>query len=201
MTVDGSPPEASSADLVHAIAAGDPASEQLFVLRYLPRIKAMLQARLRNQDRTADLQQDVLIEALVALRRGQLREPDKLSPFVIAIARNVLNSHFRRSVRQPESLEFPDDLPDLKPNTDTLESQRRQQLVAFAMSTLDDIDRAILEMTLQDDLKPGEIARRLNLSSDVVRQRKTRATRRIIELVNPQSQSGASPHSSSGTIR
>jgi len=42
-----------------------------------------------------------MIEALCALRRGQLRDPAKLTQFVIAIARNVLNNHFEAKFGGP----------------------------------------------------------------------------------------------------
>jgi DNA-directed RNA polymerase specialized sigma24 family protein len=95
--------------LVLAIASGDREAERTFVLQYLPRVRAMLLARTRNPDLAADLQQDVMIEAICALRRGQLREVAKLSSFVLGIARNLLNGHFESAARQPVSLEFPDD--------------------------------------------------------------------------------------------
>src|SRR5271155_5474753 len=68
--------------LVNSIAAGDRNAEQVFVTRFQPRVRAMLQARTRNSDHVADLLQDVLIESICALRRGQLREPSKLTAFV-----------------------------------------------------------------------------------------------------------------------
>src|SRR5208337_3475235 len=113
---------------VLAIAAGDREAEREFAERYLPRVRAMLLARSRDVDLTADLQQEVMIEAICALRKGQLRESSKLTPFVLAIARNVLNSHYRGAARQPEPLEFPDDLPDLSSATAQLEDKQREAL-------------------------------------------------------------------------
>jgi hypothetical protein len=53
-------------------------------------------------------------------------------------------------------------------------------------------------MTLVDGLKPGVIAVRLRLSSDVVRQRKVRATRRVMEFVQRKSQTISFSHSVKG---
>jgi RNA polymerase sigma factor (sigma-70 family) len=180
--------------LVGAILGGDRDAEREFAQRYMRPVKAMLMARSRNPDLTADLLQDVMIEAICALRRGQLREPEKLSSFVIAIARNVLNNHFRSAVRRPESLELPDDLPDLGSSAGQLEDQERESLALSAISSLETLDKTILQMTLVDGLKPGVIAERLRLSPDVVRQRKLRATRRVIEFVRSQSQNASSVH-------
>ena len=92
-----------TASLVLAIVAGDRQAERDFAVSYLPKVRTMLVARSRNRDLADDLAQEVMIEAICALRRGQLREPSKLTPFVLAIARNVLNSHYRGAARQPES--------------------------------------------------------------------------------------------------
>jgi RNA polymerase sigma-70 factor (ECF subfamily) len=180
--------------LVAAILGGDRDAERAFVLRFMRPVKAMLLARSRNPDVTADLQQDVMIEAICALRKGQLREPEKLSSFVIAIARNVLNNYFRGTTRRPESLELPDDLPDLSSNAEQVEDQERETLAMRAIAGLEPLDRSILQMTLVDGLKPGAIAERLGMNPDVVRQRKLRATRRVIDFVRRSSQIGAGVH-------
>jgi RNA polymerase sigma factor (sigma-70 family) len=180
--------------LVRAIVDGDREAERAFAERFLRPVKAMLLARSRNPDVAADLLQDVMIEAICALRRGQLREPAKLSSFVIAIARNRLNSHFRSSAKTPESLEFPENLPDLSSDTIRIEEQERENLAMSAISSLDPLDKSILQMTLVEGLKPGVIAQRLQLSPDVVRQRKLRATRRVIDFVRRQSQMDSSNH-------
>jgi len=129
-----------------------------------------------------------MIDSICALRRGQLRESSKLTAFVLAIARNILYSHFSDVKRKPESLEFPDDLPDLRSASEDLEVEQRRVLAMNAIASLDPSDKLILHLTLVDGLKPGAIAERLGLSSDVVRQRKVRATRRVAEFVADRSQ-------------
>jgi hypothetical protein len=49
-------------------------------------------------------------------------------------------------------------------------------------------------MTLVDGLKPGVIAQRLQMNPEVVRQRKLRATRRVIDFVRRKSQTDSSDH-------
>src|ERR1700679_1556898 len=128
-------PAHESERLVRAILEGDREAEQAFAARYLRPVKAMLLARSRNSDLTADLAQDVMIEAICALRRGQLRDPAKLSSFVIAIARNRLNNHFRSAIRTPESLDFPDNLPDLSRPAEKVEEQEREVLAMSAITS------------------------------------------------------------------
>jgi len=179
--------------LVRAIAEGDPDAERAFAERYLRPIRVMLLTRSRNPDLTADLLQDVMIEAICGLRRGQLRDPEKLSAFVSGIARNKLNNYYRAN-RRTEPLDLPDDLPDLSCTTDQVDEEQREGRAAEAIASLEPLDRAILQMTLVDGLKPGAIAQKLQLSPDVVRQRKLRATRRVIDLIRTSSQTRPPNH-------
>jgi RNA polymerase sigma factor (sigma-70 family) len=200
--------ESEEATLVAAIAAGSRESEGVFVARYLPKVRTLLIVRSRNPELALDLQQDVMIEALCALRKGQLREAARLPAFVAGIARNVLNNHFRGQSRLPLHEELPEEIADKvrEHPMDSEATEERRRIAHLAISSLNDIDRSILQMTLVDDLKPGVIAERLGLSSDVVRQRKLRATRRVMEIVQDLSvqdlsQSAQTDHKETGGRR
>jgi RNA polymerase sigma factor (sigma-70 family) len=180
--------------LVNGIAHGDQTAEAAFVERYSKPVRAMLLARSRNPDLTADLQQEVLMEALCALRKGALREPAKLTAFVLGIARNLLNNHFRTQGRQPETEPFAEEIHQQLYDDEHEETERRE-MAARAIDSLQTIDRSILSMTLVDGLKPAMIAERLRMTPDVVRQRKVRATRRVVEVVRQMSQIASDSHS------
>ena len=195
--------EGEEAALVAAIASGSRDSESVFVARYLPKVRTLLIVRSRNPDLALDLQQDVMIEALCALRKGQLRDAERLPAFVAGIARNVLNSHFRGQSRLPLHEELPEEIADTieKNPLDSEAAEERRRIAQQTIASLNDVDRSILQMTLVDDLKPGLIAERLGLNPDVVRQRKLRATRRVIEIVRDLSQSGNVSHKETGGRR
>ena len=189
--------------LVAAIAAGSPESESVFVTRYMPKVRTLLIIRSRNPELALDLQQDVMIEALCALRKGQLRDAERLPAFVAGIARNVLNSHFRGQSRLPLHEELPEEIADtIEENPrDSEATEERRRMAQQAIASLNEVDRSILQMTLVDDMKPGMIADRLGLNPDVVRQRKLRATRRVMEIVRDLSQSGGASHKETGGRR
>jgi RNA polymerase sigma factor (sigma-70 family) len=195
--------EGEEAALVAAIAAGSRESESVFVARYLPKVRTLLIVRSRNPDLALDLQQDVMIEALCALRKGQLRDAERLPAFVAGIARNVLNNHFRGQSRLPMHEELPEEIVDtIEENPlDSEAAEEQRQIAQQAIASLNDVDRSILQMTLVDDLKPGVIAERLGLNPEVVRQRKLRATRRVMEIVRKLSQSGSASHRDTGGRR
>jgi RNA polymerase sigma-70 factor (ECF subfamily) len=192
-SIPGESGPSESLRLVQAIAAGSPDAEREFAIRFLPPVRAMLLARLRDPDAAADLKQDVMIEAICALRRGQIQDPEKLAQFVLGIARNCLNNYFRSS-RRVTTVELPDDVPDLNAAAGRGEEFDRENRALRAIESLDRTDRAILRMTLVDGLKPGVIATQLNLKPDVVRQRKLRATRRVIDFMRRESQKGFTDH-------
>jgi RNA polymerase sigma factor (sigma-70 family) len=195
--------EGGETALVAAIAAGSPESESVFVARYLPKVRTLLIIRSRNPELALDLQQDVMIEALCALRKGQLRDAERLPAFVAGIARNLLNSHFRGQSRLPLHEELPEEIADrIEENPrDSEAAEERRRMAHEAIASLNEVDRSILQMTLVDDMKPGRIAERLGLNPDVVRQRKLRATRRVMEIVQELSQSGGAGHKETGGRR
>jgi RNA polymerase sigma factor (sigma-70 family) len=166
-------------------------------------VRTLLIVRSRNPDLALDLQQDVMIEALCALRKGQLRDAERLPAFVAGIARNVLNNHYRGQSRLPLHEELPEEIVDtIEENPLDSEAAEERRLIAQkAIASLNDVDRSILQMTLVDNLKPGVIAERLGLGPDVVRQRKLRATRRVMEIVRELSQSGNASHKETGGRR
>ena len=99
--------------------------------------------------------------------------------------------------------ELPEELTDtIEENPlDSEAAEEQRRIAQQAIASLNDVDRSILQMTLVDDLKPGVIAERLGLNPDVVRQRKLRATRRVMEIVRELSQSGNASHRETGGRR
>ena len=189
---------ATSADaqsaLAARLAAGNAAAEEEFVLLYRPRVLCVLRARLRDWEMARELADEALMGALQALRGGRLKEPSRLSAFVAGTARNVANNHLRARQRQPRPEPLEDEVPGEDPVAAMEEAERLEQ-VRRAIAALDQVDRAVLDLTLAQGMKPGEIARRLGLSADVVRARKSRAIRKVIEGVQPRLSEAVGPTS------
>jgi RNA polymerase sigma-70 factor (ECF subfamily) len=169
---------------VTSIASGDGAAEAAVVEHFAPRVRAMLRARLRQPEAVRDLTQDTLVAVLLALRKGQLREADRLPAFVHGVARNLANNHLRGEVRRAEG-PLDDDVVGRLAGASSAEHEERRALVARALEAIAPADREVLQLTLVDGLHPREIAQRLSLTSDAVRQRKTRALKRLMAVVDP----------------
>jgi RNA polymerase sigma-70 factor (ECF subfamily) len=176
----------SSDDLAHVanrIRDGDPSAEEEMVREFGERVRVFLVMRTRDREVARDLGQEVMMSVLTALRRGQLRESERLGAFVYGTARNVFNNYVRTGRRQraePLEADVAAEAPD---PVDELETGERMTLVRKGLAELNRDDRGILLMTLVDGLKPGEIAYRLGLSSDVVRARKSRALKRVVDRI------------------
>jgi RNA polymerase sigma factor (sigma-70 family) len=170
------------ARLVERIAAGEGEAEAELVDRFYRRVHAMMAIRTRDREAARDLAQEALMAALGALRKGQLREAERLAGFVHGIARNVLNNFFRQQRPRGEAVELSPELAWFEPPDEVEEAERLAALRA-GLARLEPDDRSILVLTLVEGLKPGQIAARLGLSAEVVRTRKSRALKRLTEHV------------------
>lgn len=187
---------AGQAALAAGVLAGDAAAEQALAAHYRRRIFLMMLARLRDRDTAEELTQDTMLAVLAALRKGQLRQAESLGAFVHGVGRNVVNNHIRTHRSQPHAIALSDDVPVAVP-PDDFEGAQRVALVRREIGRLEPVDREILMRTLVGGEKPGQIAREMALSSDVVRARKSRALRRVIQRLADQrilSQYAPAPH-------
>jgi RNA polymerase sigma-70 factor, ECF subfamily len=169
--------------LAERVRCCDSFAEEELVRHFSDKVCYLVLSRTRDPDAARDLTQDVLLAVVQALRNGHLRDPERLAAFVYGTARNLLHNYLRTRSRRllrecPISAEVcPANTPDL------LETTERIGLVQRVLRDLDETDRTVLLMTLIEGLKPGQIAVRLGLTSEVVRTRKSRALRRVIEHV------------------
>ena len=165
--------------LVTQIEAGDAAAEGRLVDLFSPAVRAMTRIRSRRTVDDQDVCQDVMIAAITAIRRGQLRDAERLGGFIAGIARNLINNQLRLQTSRPV-VPLVDDavIADFR---DEVTRRERTRALRSALDEMGRDDRQVLMLTLVEGLKSGEIARRLGLSPDVVRTRKARAIRRLTE--------------------
>jgi len=92
-------PESDVADLVRRIQAGDPAAEGELVARFSHGLLLMLRRLVQNPALADDLHQETLALVLGKIRRGEVREPAKLSGFIHSTARNLFIADRRKEAR------------------------------------------------------------------------------------------------------
>lgn len=103
-----------AATLVAKILSGDKAAENDMVLRYQRGIKAVLFQRSKDRYVLDDVIQETWIVVLQKVRKGELRDPSKLSAFIIQIAKNQLIMKFRKEGKHQDALLESNSQPESK---------------------------------------------------------------------------------------
>ena len=152
----------TDAELACAAAAGDRRAFAQIYDRYADRLHDFCVGMLRDRDGAADCVQDAFCTAATTL--SQLREPDKLRPWLYAIARHEA----LRRIRHRQREQLCDDLPEAasgEPGPDTLAARSElADLIAQAAGGLSDRDRSVLELTYRHGLSGPELAQALGVS-------------------------------------
>lgn len=157
----------SDAQLTVAAAAGDRAAFAEIYDRYADRLYDFCVGMVRDRNTAADCVQDTFCTA--ATRLGSLRDPDKLRPWLYAIARNEALRCIRERRREQPSDELPETTSS-DPSPDTLAVRSElAELVAQAAGGLSDRDRTVLELTYRHGMDGPELAEALGVSAATAR--------------------------------
>lgn len=92
-------PGSDLADLVRRIQAGDPAAENELVARFSRGLLLMLRRLVQNPALADDLHQETFALVLGKIRRGEVREPERLAGFIRSTARNLFIADRRKEAR------------------------------------------------------------------------------------------------------
>jgi RNA polymerase sigma-70 factor (ECF subfamily) len=141
-----------------------------------PALEADLRRSFRGKGLPDPVVDDLVQEAAVRLVKGlpNLRDPDRLGPYVGRVVRSVWTDHLRR---RPPELAPADDLPDEPPTRDL--SPEVASWLPLLIDTLAPRDRDILRLVELDGVSQQEAARQLGLSPSGARTRVQRARKRL----------------------
>ena len=84
-------------EMVSRIIAGDPAAEEEMIRRYEDGVSIIIGQIVQSQDAAKDVSQETFKIALGKIRHGDVREPERLSGFICAVARNLALEHVRKA--------------------------------------------------------------------------------------------------------
>ncbi|HYK87687.1 MAG TPA: sigma-70 family RNA polymerase sigma factor [Acidobacteriota bacterium] len=179
-------PDSTSPDLLPAreellaarIKRGDVLAEEELIKTYHRAVLLIAGVRTHDRDLASDLSQEILIAVIKALRAGQIRDNEKLGPFIHGTARNIINNYLRSHARHPESALDPDEVMAPDP-VEELELSERRRLMRQELAKYSAVDRRILLLSVVDGCSLAEVATRLHLTHDAVRARKSRLIRKI----------------------
>jgi RNA polymerase sigma factor (sigma-70 family) len=152
----------TDAELAGAAAAGDRGAFAGIYDRYADRLHDFCIGMVRDYDTAADCVQDVFCTAATAL--PQLREPEKLRPWLYAIAR----TEALRRIRQRRRERLSDALPEAasgEPGPETLAARSElADLIAEAAGGLSDRDRSVLELAYRHGLEGPDLGEALGVN-------------------------------------
>ena len=164
-------PEAlDDALLVTAYTAGDRGALAGIYDRYSAGLYDTAAAMLRDRHEAADAMQDVFL--IAAERMGQLREPERLKPWLYAILRNEV---YRRSKKRGRMLptDFsamgaPELAAPIAPDAEgeALSAAELGELIRSAACGLDERDQLMLELSVRQGLQGSDLAAALGISAE-----------------------------------
>ena len=172
--------------LAARIQAQDVAAEEEFVGIFQRRIRGFALANSGDPALAEELSQDVLWAVIRSLRHGKVQQTAQLPAFVWGTALNLLADRLR--TRSREKLQSLTDEMEISRPAVEQEAFERQRAAHQAIGTLEPHERGVLLLSLVDGLKADDIAVRIGITSEAVRQRKSRALKKLSEILGTRSQ-------------
>jgi RNA polymerase sigma-70 factor (ECF subfamily) len=176
----------SQIDLVSRIRAGDRQAEAELVERYSRGVMIIIRREVHDTVDVEDLHQEGFRIVLEKIRRGDVREPERLSGFVCGVARNLVIDYFRRAARQENNAEIEEavSIPHTAP--DQLQELLRKEKADLVRQVLKEMSnerdiQALYRFYIADDDKE-QICADLGLTSLHFNRVLHRARERFREL-------------------
>ncbi|HET9211295.1 MAG TPA: sigma-70 family RNA polymerase sigma factor [Thermoanaerobaculia bacterium] len=184
-------PGSDLADLVRRIQAGDPAAESELVVRFSRGLLLMLRRLVQNPALADDLHQETFALVLGKIRRGEVREPERLAGFLRGTARNLFIADRRKEARyssldggREEDAGAPAELADRGPAPldRYLADEEARQVRRLLDELRFDRDRQLLLRFYVSDDSKEEICADLGVEPERFHQVLFRARERLREL-------------------
>lgn len=154
----------TDAELVAGVLAGDREAFAGMYDRYADRLFDFCMSVLRDRQDAEDAVQDTFV--LVAQRLGQLNDPERLRPWLYAVARSVALRRAKarkRIVPDTEVSDMPD--PSAGPQREAEQAALRE-LVWSAAAGLSERDRALLDLHLRQGLDGAELGEAMGVTAN-----------------------------------
>jgi RNA polymerase sigma factor (sigma-70 family) len=183
--VAGSPTPVNWALLVDNIRSGDPrAMEELYAL-FARGIRFYFYRQLGAQE-LEDKIHDTFLIVVQAIKRGDLREPERLMGFVRTIVRRQVAAHIDQVVhvrREETSIDQGAPLPDHSNSPeDRAMKQERLDVMTGTLRSMSHRDREILTRFYLQEQTQAQICREMKLTDTQFRLLKSRAKARFGEM-------------------
>lgn len=158
----------------------DTEAEAELCRRLAPRVRLYGLRHLGNEASAADLMQQVMLLMIERLRKGAVREPERLASFVFGICRMTVLDQRRGEARRERLLDTYGDV--LLPPEEAAPSLDHDRL-ANCLEQLPERERTVLLLTFYDEKPAAELASELALSQANVRVIRHRGMERLRDCV------------------
>jgi RNA polymerase sigma-70 factor (ECF subfamily) len=180
-----SDPQPAWAQLVDSIRKGEPSGMEELYRIFTKGIRFFLYRQLGPQD-LEDRIHDVFLIVTQSIRRGDLREPERLMGYVRTVVRRQVAAHIEEAMRQRRNLTGLDGeiaLSDRRPDPERGVIERQNEELALRMlRSIGKRDREVLVRFYLQEQSAEEICRAMNLTETQFRLIKSRAKARFGEL-------------------
>jgi len=171
--------------LVRRIREGDPAGMEELYRKFSRGVRFYLCRQLGPQE-LDDKVHDTFLIVLQAIRRGELREPERLMGFIRTIVKRQIAAHIDNAVqsrRDFQDLEPGGTLPDARESPEEcVISLQRVEIMETVLRSISRRDREILTRFYLMEQTQEEICAEMDLSDTQFRLLKSRAKARFGEL-------------------
>jgi RNA polymerase sigma-70 factor (ECF subfamily) len=159
----------SDAGLVSRIRAGERPAEDELVRRYSRGVSIIIGQSVADPAAAADVYQETFRLALLKVRAGEVRDPERLAGFICGIARSLVIEHFRGAARFKARHEGEPDRQLASPEPSQLDQLLREERAALARRVLSELpsgrDRKILYRFYIADDEKEDICAELGISA------------------------------------
>ena len=144
-------------EIVAAIVAGEPAGLAAAYDSYAAVLYGYCRSMLHEPADAADAVQDTFV--IAAAKLAGLRDPDRLRPWLYAVARNECHRKLRARARLA-SLDEAGDMSDAAADEPLADADRAglRELLTSALNGLNPGDREVIELSLRHDLTGADLA-------------------------------------------
>ena len=173
------------ADVVDRIRRGDPTGMEKLYQTFSKGIRFLLYRQLGSRD-LDDKVHDIFLIVAQSIRKGDLREPERLMGYVRTIVRRQVAAHIEEAVqsrRNQADLDGTIVLSDRSPDPERGAIERQKEELAMrVLNSIAKRDREILIRFYLDEQTPEQICSAMNLTDTQFRLIKSRAKARFGEL-------------------
>jgi RNA polymerase sigma factor (sigma-70 family) len=176
----------NDADLVRAVLAGEREAFGKIVARYQTLICSLTYSATGNLAHSEDLAQETFLTAWKQL--ADLREPEKLRPWLCGIARNLIHNLLRKQQREPshaaESVETISEThsPEPLPVERTI-SNEEQAILWRSLEKIPETYREPLVLFYREHQSVEAVAKKLGLTPETVHQRLSRGRKLLADEI------------------